>query len=312
MLQGQSAPQQQTDVDYDLLEQQVSSLLEDERDFIANAANFAAFIYDSLPLVNWAGFYFPDPGGLVLGPFGGKPACTRLPKGRGVCGKAFESAKTVIVDDVNAFSDHIVCDSASQSEMVVPLLRDGGIYGVFDIDSPVLARFSEVDQAGIERLVNRFIEYTPLPQRYRTERERKAKINERIDVQTCMDHHVVLRYLADDIGGPTTAPKDLLPLLRRFRTVLIAHLKLEDDWLYPNLSKSENVIVRGKADRYQREMGGLRDHFAQLWSRWSGEGAIESALESWREDWSRFASALEKRIEAEDHDLYVAAEKNFA
>jgi GAF domain-containing protein len=155
-------------VDYDLLERQVASLLEDESDFIANAANFAAFMYGELPVINWAGFYFPDERALVLGPFGGKPACTRLPAGRGVCGRAFEAADTVVVDDVNAFADHIVCDSESQSEIVVPLRKGDKIYGVFDIDSPVLARFNDEDRAGIERLVAQFVKSTAMPERYET------------------------------------------------------------------------------------------------------------------------------------------------
>ena len=159
---------QRESLDYDLLEQQVRSLLEDERDFIANAANFAAFVYNELPAVNWSGFYFPDSQGLVLGPFGGRPACTRLPKGRGACGHSFESRKPLIVDDVDAFADHIVCDSASRSELVGPLLQNGAIFGVFDIDSPVLARFSEEDRAGIERLVRVFLELTPIPEQYHT------------------------------------------------------------------------------------------------------------------------------------------------
>jgi GAF domain-containing protein len=157
-----------TQVDYDLLERQVGSLLEDESDFIANAANFAAFVYGELPVINWAGFYFPGEDALVLGPFGGKPACTRLPAGRGVCGRAFETAQTLVVDDVNAFADHIVCDSASQSEIVVPLRKGDAIYGVFDIDSPVTARFTPEDRAGIERLVAQFIKHTPLLERYET------------------------------------------------------------------------------------------------------------------------------------------------
>ncbi len=136
--------------DYDLLERQVTALLEGERDFIANAANFAALLYNALPLVNWAGFYFPDPGGLVLGPFGGKPACTRLPKGRGVCGKAFERAETVVVHDVSAEPGHIACDSESRSELVVPLLHGDAIFGVFDLDSPVLSRFTQRDKTGVE------------------------------------------------------------------------------------------------------------------------------------------------------------------
>lgn len=148
-------------MDYELLERQVESLLADETDFIANAANFAAFVYAELPDINWAGFYFLDPGGdLVLGPFGGKPACTRLPKGRGVCGAAVRRAQTVVVDDVNAFADHIVCDTASASEIVVPMMLDGAVTGVFDIDAPVTSRFTESDRAGIEALVKRFVAST--------------------------------------------------------------------------------------------------------------------------------------------------------
>src|SRR6185437_15763653 len=100
--------------DYDLLERQAASLLEEVDNFLANAANFAAFVYHSLPDVNWAGFYFPDERGLVLGPFGGKPACTLLPNGQGVCNRSFESGKPVIVDDVNAFGGHIACDPSSR------------------------------------------------------------------------------------------------------------------------------------------------------------------------------------------------------
>ena len=155
-------------VDYDLLEKQVRALLQDERDFIANAANFAAFVFGELPAINWAGFYFPSADALVLGPFGGKPACTRLPSGRGVCGRSFKTHATVIVDDVAAFSDHIVCDTASRSEIVIPLLQGDAIYGVFDIDSPDLERFSDDDRTGLERLVAAFAELTPLPERYRT------------------------------------------------------------------------------------------------------------------------------------------------
>ncbi len=154
-------------VDYHLLEKQVRGLLSGERDFIANAANFAAFVFNELPGVNWAGFYFPIEGGLVLGPFGGKPACTRLPQGRGVCGRSFSTRASLIVDDVHAFADHIVCDTASRSELVVPLLCEGAIYGVFDIDSPQLARFGDDDRAGIERLVAAFTALTPLPSHYR-------------------------------------------------------------------------------------------------------------------------------------------------
>lgn len=144
---------------YELLERQVRELLAGESDFIANAANFASFVYHELPDVNWAGFYFLQPGGeLVLGPFAGRPACTRLPSGRGVCGAAAIARETVVVDDVTTFTDHIACDSASRSEIVVPLLSRTDVYGVFDIDSPSLARFDTHDRSGIERLVRAFNE----------------------------------------------------------------------------------------------------------------------------------------------------------
>lgn len=302
-----SGSDEQGAVDYDLLERQVASLLEDERDFIANAANFAAFLYTSLPVVNWAGFYFPDEQGLVLGPFGGKPACTRLPKGKGVCNRAFEGGISVIVDDVNAFADHIACDSASRSEMVVPLLAGDSVFGVFDIDSPVTSRFTEADKAGVERLVDRFMQLTPVPERYKT-RRKTLRINDRIDVQTCRDHHVVLRYLIEDLDKPETRPEDALGLLARVRNVLIAHLKLEDDWLYPRLATSENAIVRGKAERYRSEMGGLRERFDALWKRWSKAGAISGDPDAFRAEWHTLRQALIARIETEDDDLYVAAE----
>jgi len=144
---------------YDRLEQQVRALFDGESDFVANAGNFAALIYDELPDVNWAGFYLATPSGeLVLGPFGGRPACTRIPRGRGVCGAAAAKRETLVVDDVDAFADHVVCDSASRSEIVVPILRDGELFGVFDVDSPLKARFTETDRIGLERLVGAFSE----------------------------------------------------------------------------------------------------------------------------------------------------------
>ncbi|MBV8489980.1 MAG: GAF domain-containing protein [Candidatus Eremiobacteraeota bacterium] len=146
-------------VSYDLLERQVRGLLSGEPDFIANAANFAAFLYQELPDVNWAGFYFRDAGDeLVLGPFAGKPACTRLPAGRGVCGAAVVQRSTVVVDDVTSFGDHIACDSASRSEIVVPLFDGESVTGVFDVDSPSFARFGAADREGIEMLVRAFSE----------------------------------------------------------------------------------------------------------------------------------------------------------
>jgi L-methionine (R)-S-oxide reductase len=144
---------------YERLETQVRALLDGESDFVANAGNFAALICDELPDVNWAGFYLATPsGGLVLGPFSGRPACTRIPHGRGVCGAAATKRETLVVDDVDAFADHIVCDSASRSEIVVPILRNGELFGVFDVDSPLVARFTASDRAGLEQLVAVFEE----------------------------------------------------------------------------------------------------------------------------------------------------------
>jgi L-methionine (R)-S-oxide reductase len=149
------------DMDYDLLVAQADALLADETDFIANAANFSAFVYDAIPELNWAGFYFLVPSGeLVVGPFQGKPACARLGAGRGVCGAAVTREETIVVDDVHAFADHIACDSASESEIVVPLRNEHGICGVFDIDSPRKARFTPADREGIERLVGIFLSRT--------------------------------------------------------------------------------------------------------------------------------------------------------
>ena len=142
---------------YDLLAAQLESLLADERDFIANAAQFAAFLFHELEGLNWAGFYLNRGEELVLGPFQGKVACVRIPFGRGVCGAAASSRQTQRVEDVHAFPGHIACDSASNSELVVPLVKDGRLIGVLDLDSPRLARFDEKDQAGIERLAEIFL-----------------------------------------------------------------------------------------------------------------------------------------------------------
>ncbi len=144
-------------MDYELLGRQVSELVAGEPSHLANAANFAAFVFHEIPDISWAGFYYPDESGdLVLGPFQGNPACTRLPKGRGVCGAAFSTRETVVVDDVSAYTDHIVCDVAARSEIVVPLLVDNFAYGVFDVDSASVARFASTDRHGIERLVRAF------------------------------------------------------------------------------------------------------------------------------------------------------------
>ena len=148
---------------YAELARQAEGLLAGERDFIANAANLSALIFASLPDLNWAGFYFLKGGTLVLGPFQGKPACVRIAMGRGVCGAAAEQRRTLRIEDVNAFPDHIACDSASRSELVVPLILDGKVLGVMDLDSPKLSRFGADDQAGLERLAALFLKASDPP-----------------------------------------------------------------------------------------------------------------------------------------------------
>ncbi|CAN7203654.1 GAF domain-containing protein [Rhizobium rhizogenes] len=132
---------------------QLQALLDGEADPIANAANTSALIFQMLPDLNWAGFYFlQSDDELVLGPFQGKPACVRIAVGRGVCGTAIEKEQSILVEDVHAFPGHIACDAASRSELVVPLFRDGLVFGVIDLDSPLPGRFDKDDQAGIEAL----------------------------------------------------------------------------------------------------------------------------------------------------------------
>ena len=131
---------------------QLAALLAGERDFVANAANASALLSHALPDLNWAGFYLMRGGELVLGPFQGKPACVRIPVGRGVCGAAVAERRSLVVPDVHAFPGHIACDSASRSELVVPLVRDGAVLGVLDLDSPRPNRFDDDDRAGCERL----------------------------------------------------------------------------------------------------------------------------------------------------------------
>lgn len=145
---------------YDLLAAQLESLLGDERDFIANCAQFSAFLFSELEGLNWAGFYLNRSNELVLGPFQGRVACVRIPFSRGVCGAAARTLTTQRIDDVHAFPGHIACDGASNSELVVPLLKGGRLLGVLDLDSPQLARFSLHDQLGVERLVGIFLRLT--------------------------------------------------------------------------------------------------------------------------------------------------------
>jgi len=143
---------------YAQLADQARALLAGEPDRIANAANLAALVYHALPDFNWVGFYFFDGRELVVGPFQGLPACVRIPLDKGVCGAAARTRQTQRVDDVDAFPGHIACDSASRSELVVPLVKGGELVGVLDLDSPRLARFDADDQEGMERIAAIFLD----------------------------------------------------------------------------------------------------------------------------------------------------------
>ncbi|MCQ4628441.1 GAF domain-containing protein [Shinella sp. CPCC 100929] len=142
---------------------QAEGLLHGERDAIANAANLSALIYDAVANLNWAGFYFlKSADELVLGPFQGKVACVRIPVGKGVCGSAVAEGRSQLVPDVHAFPGHIACDAASRAELVVPLARDGRVFGVLDLDSPLPGRFTEEDQAGFEALAAIYVNASDL------------------------------------------------------------------------------------------------------------------------------------------------------
>lgn len=145
---------------YREIESQLSGLIAGERNGIANAANFSALLFDRLEGLNWAGFYFMDAetGGLVVGPFQGKPACIRIAVGHGVCGTAVAERRAIVVPDVGAFAGHIACDAASRSEIVVPLFRGDDVIGVLDLDSGRTSRFDDEDRIGLERLARIFLD----------------------------------------------------------------------------------------------------------------------------------------------------------
>lgn len=146
-------------IDWKELNAQARALMDGETNAIANAANLSALLYHALPEVNWVGFYFVEGDGLVVGPFQGRPACVRIPMGKGVCGTAAARRETIVVSDVDAFDGHIPCDSASRSEIVVPLIRGGEVFGVLDVDSPVLGRFdNDADREGIAAAAAAYVE----------------------------------------------------------------------------------------------------------------------------------------------------------
>ncbi|HBK46424.1 MAG TPA: diguanylate cyclase [Xanthomonadaceae bacterium] len=143
---------------YAQLAAQAQALVQGEPDRVANAANLSALVFHALPALNWAGFYFYDGRELVVGPFQGLPACVRIPLDKGVCGAAARTRQTQRIDDVDAFPGHIACDSASRSELVVPLVKGDTLIGVLDLDSPQLARFDQDDQQGLEALARIFVD----------------------------------------------------------------------------------------------------------------------------------------------------------
>jgi GAF domain-containing protein len=143
---------------YAQLVAQARALIQGEPDRVANAANLAALVYHALPDLNWVGFYFYDGSELVVGPFQGLPACVRIALDKGVCGAAARTRQTQRVADVEAFPGHIACDAASRSELVVPLVHEGALVGVFDLDSPRVDRFDEEDQQGLEAITQAFLE----------------------------------------------------------------------------------------------------------------------------------------------------------
>lgn len=145
--------------DYRALAKQISSVAEAERDYVPLLSNVSALIYETLDRLNWAGFYLMDSGSLLLGPFQGKVACIRIAAGKGVCGSAVKENRTLRVDDVHTFPGHIACDSASNSEIVIPIRSGGRIVGVLDIDSPEFSRFTEEDEEGLSGIVRIIEEY---------------------------------------------------------------------------------------------------------------------------------------------------------
>ena len=149
---------------YEKLRSELPALIGNQTDFLANISNFAALLFNTLPSLNWAGFYLLRGTDLVLGPFQGKPACSCIAMGDGVCGTAALQRAAVVVPDVHAFPGHIVCDEASQSEMVLPVFKDGQLVGVLDLDSPVSGRFDETDRDSIQQLLQTLMEGTVVPE----------------------------------------------------------------------------------------------------------------------------------------------------
>lgn len=158
MPSSHSLQDHELNIDFELLNKQLSALIDGESDVLAISANFVGLLFAEIPDINWLGIYIKRENELVLGPFQGLPACTRIPLGQGVCGTAATDRQTLRVDNVHDFAGHITCDPNSKSELVVPLIANGEVFAVLDIDSPHDARFSEDDQAGVEKLCNQFVQ----------------------------------------------------------------------------------------------------------------------------------------------------------
>ncbi|MEI4769263.1 GAF domain-containing protein [Psychrobacillus sp. FJAT-51614] len=156
---SQSTYSEDLSASYTMLSKQLDALLEGETNATANLSNASALLNQFFDQINWVGFYLMEDGELVLGPFQGLPACVRIPIGKGVCGTAANTKETVIVPDVHAFPGHIACDAASQSEIVVPIEKNGELLGVLDIDSPIKNRFSEQDKKGLEQFVQILVKH---------------------------------------------------------------------------------------------------------------------------------------------------------
>lgn len=159
-----ASPKTEKLAQYERLAAELRPLIEDQTDFLANISNFAALLFTSLPDLNWAGFYLLRGTDLVLGPFQGKPACSCITLGNGVCGTAALQRAAVLVPDVHAFPGHIVCDEASQSEMVLPVFKDDRLVGVLDLDSPVPGRFDETDRDCMQELLRTLMQGTVVPE----------------------------------------------------------------------------------------------------------------------------------------------------
>ncbi len=297
-------------LDYAMLVRQLDGLLSGESDLLANAANFAAFVFAEVDRINWAGFYFSTDDGLVLGPFCGKPACTRLPQGKGVCGAAVREKSTIVVDDVDAFADHIACDSASKSEIVVPLLFDGVVAGVFDIDSPDYARFTTDDRLGIEALVKTFLARTAFPARLRRGRTTLRDELSRALCEYRLEHADILAML-DGFTATDASPDEAMAFLARFAPMTLAHMRHEEGWLFPRVMRGGDMLKK-RGEHIAREAKDTTTHVEDFLDTWTSAERIAEDLTRFRSEFRCVDRAIRARIVAEEEDLFTATLAEFA